>query len=220
MAEKFTIDEAVQTGWNKFLQNIGPLLLFVSLPVIGIPIAIQTPEYIMAFLGDKVDNNIQVLWAVIMFPVKLVVSAFLHMGMYRIALKAVDGQPFGFNDYMEAAPNFLNYCCAAVLNFLMMMVGVLAFLVGSLVVMVLFYWYGFLIVDKRMGPLQALGGSLTLCKGAYADVAILWLVVFAINLVGFLAFVIGLIPAQLLTLLVLGRAYRRLLENTPELNAT
>jgi uncharacterized membrane protein len=219
MAEKFTIDEAVQFGWNKFLEKVGPLLLVVSLPVIFIPLVISAPEYIMAFMGDKIDNNIQMVWNLIMMPVKIFVNIFLHMGMIRISLKAVDGQDFGFNDYMEALPNFWSFLAAGFLYFVLTMLGMIALFVGALVVFVLFHWYSYLIIDKRFGPLQALGGSLALCKGAYADLAILWLVIFAISIVGFIALIIGIIPAQLLTLMILARVYRRLVENTPEISA-
>ncbi len=223
MAEKFTIDEAVQTGWSKFLENVGPMLLFVSLPVIVIPIVLGVPEFAIQIMNYKGENNtltmIGLLVQLLMLPVKTCVQIVLAMGMIRISLKALDGVPFSFNDYMEAAPNFLNFLAAGFLYGAMLMVGFLCLILPGLAVFVVFHWYGYLILDKKMGPLQALGGSLTLCKDAYMDLAILWLVIFAINIVGFIALIIGLIPAQLLTLLILARVYRRLVENTPELAA-
>lgn len=223
MAEKFTIDEAVQTGWAKFLENVGPMLLFISVPVFFIPLIISIPEVAVSLLNYKHDNDtltwIGLLVQLLMMPVKVCVQMILTMGMIRISLKAVDGLPFSFNDYIEAAPNFLSMFAAGFLYGVMLIIGFLLFILPSLAVFVVFHWYAYLIIDKKFGPLQALGGSLTLCKDAYMDLAILWLVIFAINIVGFIALVIGLIPAQLLTLLILARVYRRLYENTPEFSA-
>lgn len=223
MAEKFTIDEAVQTGWAKFLENVGPMLLFVSVPVIFIPLIIGIPEIAIQIMNYKGENNtltmIGLLVQVLMWPVKVCVQMVLAMGMIRISLKALDGQPFSFNDYMEAAPNFLNFFAAGFMYGAMFCIGLLFFILPGLAAFVVFHWYAYLIIDKKFGPLQALGGSLALCKDAYMDLAILWLVIFAINIVGAIALIIGLIPAQLLTLLILARVYRRLVENTPELSA-
>lgn len=258
MAEKFTIDEAVSVGWSKFVQNIGPLLLFITLPQVVVAIIGEIPNIIVQVAAPALEKQpavslVLVGLALAWVPVKTVATVFIYMGSIRCALRAHDGKPFGFEQYTEGLPQFLNFVCAAFLvgclTGLSVLIGLVPFsisalgagvmsgamkfegvqfvgiavmifgaLIGAipmLITFVAFHWYPYLIVDKNSGPLQGIGGSIKLCSGAWMDLAILWLVIFAIHIAGALCLIIGIFPAMLISMLALAHVYRRLEQATP-----
>jgi len=87
----------------------------------------------------------------------------------------------------------LNYVIASIAYGLMVMVGFLLLIVPGIFLALKYQFYGYLITDRGMGPIEALKESGRLTEGAKKDLFVFWLTFFCGILV--IMIVLGLLIA-------------------------
>ena len=91
-SQRFTIGEALSYGWKKLQENIGPL--------VSAAVAILAVNLLFWLLGRG-------FLAGLMSLIGWFVSILISMGLIRIALKIVDGQPVETADLFQRADQAL-----------------------------------------------------------------------------------------------------------------
>jgi uncharacterized membrane protein len=194
------VGDAVGYGWSVYWKNVATLVV-IGIVVVGIDLVISA-------VARSVDNlGVQL---VIQFAA-LFLSLLISLGWIRVSLEVTRGvQPtlgdlFRFEGYGP-------YVGAAILFALGFYVGLILFVVPGLIFAVTFGFFGFVIAERGddIGVIESLRASADLTRGNRWPLFGLGIVLFLINLVGVLAFVVGLIFTLGITIIAWAYAYRTL----------
>ncbi len=211
--KKFSIKEAVQFGWNTMGRNFwffaGALILLLLINI--------TPDILRAVVektqGTKPPLSTLVFLALfgLLFWVFQMVAG---IGLLRIALKLCDNLKQEFSDLFSCFPLFFKYLGGMTLYGLIVLGGLILLVVPGIIWAVKFQYYGYCIVDKKMGPVAALKKSAAMTRGTKGDLLLFNLLLIGINILGLIALFIGLFATIPVTLIAQTRVYRILSEQT------
>jgi hypothetical protein len=189
----FSIAEAVKFGWSTVIGNLG-LWIVALLIVLGV-------------------NVFPVFFdSIIVYIVAWFFTMVVGMGMFRLALRFVDGGRGELVDLFSTITLVPSYLIASILLSIVASIGFLLLIIPGIYLAVRLHFYGWAIIDKEIGPLAALDRSWAITRGAFWNIFLLMIVLFLINLLGMLVLAVGLIVTAPLSLVALGYAYRRLEE--------
>ena len=91
-------------------------------------------------------------------------------------------------------------------------VGLLLCIIPGIILSVRFQFFGWAIVDRELGPFEAMQESWELTRGSFWNLVLLWLVLAGINILGALALGVGLLITSPMSMVAVGFVYRRLEE--------
>jgi Protein of unknown function (DUF975) len=161
-----------------------------------------------------------------------VAQTYLTAGQMLFLLKVAKGRNAEISDVFAGGRYLLPLTLANILSMLAIL-GILAFIsricsaagnqgatlpivsgvcvllcvVGLVAFLVRFSQYPYLIIDRNAGAVESFGLSNRLMRGHEGQLILLWLLFIAINILGFLAFCIGLIFSIPLTFLLMAVFY-------------
>jgi hypothetical protein len=138
------------------------------------------------------------------------VNAFLMLGLWKVGLAAVDGQPIQVGMLFSYSKLWWKAGLANLALSLTVGGFALLLLVPGLIVSVLFFCWGLLVVDKGLPPFQALNESYHLVKPRLLTWVMLSLISLIAVVVGLICLVVGVIPAMALIVILACVAYRRI----------
>jgi len=200
--KRFSIDEAIRFGWNTVRANLGLM--------VGLTIVVNA----LSGAGGAL-HAVPVLGSIGGW----LLATIMAMGMTRIVLKFVDGGRGDFNDLFSNFDVFLDYLGASVLYGLIVLGGLCLLIVPGIIWAIRFGFFGYFILDRKLGAIDALKASSALTKGAKGDLFIFGLAAIGINILGALCLGIGILVTQPTTSLAAGFIYRRLQAGSaPDLN--
>src|SRR5262245_8498413 len=87
-------------------------------------------------------------------------------------------------------------------------IGIPLLVVIGVIIALMFFFSGFLVIDRGLGPIQALKESHRITQGYKWTLFVLSLLLFLINVAGLLALIVGLLVSAPVSLLALTHAYR------------
>lgn len=210
---KFSLDDALAAGWRgtwkyfwAYLGIVTTMFLFSSIPtLVGLSFTWGNQSMAMMMLGMVLSICGAVLQDVI------------ALGMINVNLMALDGKPIVSRDVFSVFPLFLKYIGAGILYKLMMFFGYICFIVPGIILQIKFQFYGYFIVERKMGPIQALKASSVITKDAKMDLFLFGIVQWFINSLGAMIFLVGSFPAYVINSLASASVYRQLVSHTPVL---
>ncbi len=199
--KKFSIEEALRFGWENAKAHFG---FFAILLVV---------VFIISAMFSVIENITMREMQLVSLAARLVsavVSLILGMGLVRISLKFVDGQPAEFSDLFSGMQNFISYAAASILYGLMVFCGFILLIIPGIILLIQFQFATYSIVDEQTRPIEALKRSAQLTKGAKLDLLLFGLVILFLNFAGLLAFIIGLFVSIPVSMLATAYVYRQL----------
>jgi uncharacterized membrane protein len=137
-----------------------------------------------------------------------VAQVWLQLGLFRMALKLVDGQPISTSDFLKGHGDFLVFLLAWVLYTLVVGAGLLLLIVPGLMWAVRYGLYGFVVVDQHAEPVEALKRSAVLTEGVRWEVFAFGLAAIGVNILGAIALGVGLFVTIPLTAVAAAKVYR------------
>jgi hypothetical protein len=199
----FSIQEAFSAGWEAFKSRIGffigLLLLYwalTAIPQVGI-------------------QQIKNIWlALPLAVIILLFEYFLKAGIIKISLAVADGGDAQIGDLFSGWPVFVPLLLATLLFALAIGIGFVLLIVPGIIVSIMFQYYGYFIVDKKMGPVEALKASAALTKGVRWKLFGFGLVIALLNIGGALLLLLGLFVTVPVSLVAVAHVYRKLLPQT------
>lgn len=141
------------------------------------------------------------------------VEIYLNAGVLKIIIKDVNGEEPELFDMFTAQDVYINFLIAGILYGLAVGFGVLLFIVPGIIFAIMWQFYKFGVVDKKLGPVEALRYSGDLTKGYRWTILGIDIVLILVNLAGALALGIGLLFTVPLTMIAEAVMYKRLRDN-------
>ena len=203
--QKFSKSEAIRFGWNTMKSNLG---FFVGLLIIA-GLIYYLPGIIAELLKEKAP-----IISFIITITSWVLSLVIQMGLIKIALRFSNNEKGEFADLFSCFPLFFKYLFASLLYGLIVIGGIILLIIPGIIWGIKFQFFSYFIVDKGLGPIEALKRSSTITKGAKWDLFLFGLLVWLINLLGALCLLVGLFATIPTTGVAMAFVYHKLLAQT------
>jgi uncharacterized membrane protein len=207
MNDSLSFRDALATGW-KITKSRFPLLL----GYIGTLMLLGGVRYLI----DKPIESVGIK-AVIGIGFQIL-NWFLTFNALAVSLKLVDDQEVAYVDFWRPQSNFWFYVLATLLYGLVIGLGTLLLIVPGIILGLMLMFYGYVMIEKKRGPIQAFKESKRLTDGVKWDLFLFSLLVIGLNLLGFLALFVGVLVTMTVTFIAMAHLYRqraRALESIP-----
>ncbi len=198
----FSKGEAIRFGFEKAKQY---LFFFIVLFFIWIAVSVI---YALAYFLVVIIVGPQGSLLANIF--NWVFSSILTLGMIQIALKIVENKKPEYKDLF-----FLNwrllfvYIIANLARSIAIIVGLLLLIIPGIIIFIKLQFIDYLIVDKKM-EFEAFNKSWEMTKGVKWNLFVFGILLFLINVLGFLALIIGLFITLPLSLIATAFVYKKL----------
>jgi len=197
---QFSATECIRFGWSTFkrrgwfLVGMTALMLVLSWVIAGIAGAFATRDF-GGFIGAVAN---------------IALSTLLSMGFTAVMIRAHDMlESVAVGDLWHPKP-FWKFIVAQILVGLIVFVGLVLLIVPGIIAILVFLFVLYIVIDKELGPIEALKESARITRGSRWELLLLVLIVFVLNLVGALALLVGLLVSIPVTTLAMVHAYRML----------
>jgi len=178
-AARLDIGAALSYGWEKFVANLGTMILIVAIFfgvqfVFNIAIQFLRPNGLITGL----------LVAGVFIAIAVFVGFMIEAGLIRAALAITEGRPPEAN-MLFSTERLVPFAIGAVIVGLLSFVGILVCCIGYVVVRLFLLFWGFYVLDPKRNdePVDALKNSYNLVSKNAGDVLVFAIVVVVINIV-------------------------------------
>lgn len=204
----FSIGEAVRFGWHGMKSRFW---FFIGLQLIVFVVSLL-PGFLAGVVGiETVGSQGEPTgagWVVQI--ISSLLQVFLGIGVLMVALKVVDQKKPEWKDLVSGSPVFLKFLGTSILYSVIVLVGFVLFIIPGVILSIMFQFAPYFVVDKGVGPIQALKMSAAATKGSRWNLFLFGLVTVLIGLLGLIALIVGLLVAYPVILLAATYVYRRL----------
>ena len=205
-----SVGDCVRYGWETFKQRpwilIGGFLLAMiisALPGLFGPMPEIGPD------GQIIQHPVTTLDVVVSLA-SVVVSVFVGLGLTTFSLRAHDNiQGLQIADLWNPGP-FWRFLGAHILSVIAIAIGFLLLIVPGIILSLGLSFVPYLVVERGLSPIEAMKESWRITKGHKWELALLFLALVGINLLGVLALGIGIFVALPITIIAFAHAYRTL----------
>ncbi|MBP9761094.1 MAG: hypothetical protein KBD15_02550 [Candidatus Magasanikbacteria bacterium] len=203
--KSLAMGEAIRYGWNTMKQHIGFFILFL---LMYMAIYIGTSVIFAIVSGDN---------AVVYFIgniILMVFDVFLSLGLIRVTLSIIDNKKPDVKELFAEGQQLLDGVILTVLYGLIVLGGTLLFIIPGIIWSIKYSQSFYLLVDKKMKPMEALKQSGLMMEGVKMEYLGYSLLYALIIIAGVLALIVGLFAAVPTTMMAGTWIYRRLLNQT------
>ncbi|MDR3624917.1 MAG: hypothetical protein P4L16_07255 [Chlamydiales bacterium] len=198
----FSVGESIKFGWNKMKEHFWFFVGFILLASISLII----PFGISAYFDAHQYPLLRILFLVIYFILALVVN----MGFIKASLAVKDQNKAKISNLYSCFPLFFKFLIAHILYMLIIAAGLILLVFPAVIWATRYGFYGYLIVDQKLGPIKALKMSAKITMGVKWDLFALYAVLYIIGVIGVLCLGIGMFATVPLTILATAWVYRNL----------
>ena len=201
--QSFSKREAIAQSWQRFKEK----WLFLICLVLITTLVAALVEYAVR---DVESGGIGLLLVLLNFVVQIIIG----MGITLIMLRVYDRTETHYADLFEPIKLFWRYLAVVVLTMIVVLIGTLLFIIPGIIASIALFFAPYLVIDRKMGPVEAMKESLRITNGHKWNIFILGLIIGGLNLIGALALGVGLLVTVPLSWLVAVYVYRWV-ENPP-----
>lgn len=201
----FLIGEAIKYGWNIMKAN---LWFFV-----GVLIVAWLVTAIPRGIADRLQEDasgLSVLFNIIYWIAQTIIS----IGIIKIALKFLADEKPRFAELFRFQGNFWRYVGSSILYGLIVAAGIILFIVPGIYWAIKFQFFGYCIVDQKLGPVEALRQSSKITYKVKWKLLGFGSVIAGINILGLICLFVGLFATIPTTMIAFAYIYRKLLSQT------
>jgi hypothetical protein len=201
--EKFSKKSAIKFGWEiakKKIKFFIPLLILVF----GV-------SFLFDYLSD-VEKKESFLISFLLTIIGVAFSAIFSLGLIKISLKICDEEKPKFSDLFSQYRLFFRYFFASVLEGLITLFGFILLIIPGIILSIRLGFFDYLIVDKNSRIIESLKKSWEITRGNTWNLFLFYLLLGLINVLGFLALIVGLFWSIPTTMLANAFVYRKLSE--------
>jgi hypothetical protein len=156
----FTIGSALSFGWETFKKR--PWFFIVA------ALLILLAPSLVSVLTDEIDTLLAGTIgtpAIITIPVDLALNTLITMGSTAFYLAAHDDSDTVALSALWHPRPFWNYFAAFILVLVVTMIGLVLLIVPGIILMLMFMFAPYLVIDRKLGPIDAMGESNRITRG-------------------------------------------------------
>jgi hypothetical protein len=209
--QKSILEDSLSFAWTKTWGNIVDLLKCMGIPLVVSIIISFILDFVLGAMGKGPFQAL--LKMLLMLPVQLI----LQMGMINIALKVYNGESFDLPDFFQTKGNIIQFFIGSFCYSASVLAGILLLIFPAFIWGTKFSFFDVRIVDTGIDGIDGFKDSGKITDGSKMELLMLYLLLLAIQVGGLICLLIGLIPAQIICFLAKVYAYKRCLQNHPEL---
>jgi uncharacterized membrane protein len=199
--KKFSIEEAIMFGWETVKKNF---TFFIGLFIIVFLIRI-----VASFVFSSIKEKDIFYW--LLYSLDIVLSMIISLGLIRVFLNFIDDTKSEIKDLFSQYRLFFNYLIAYLVYLFIIFLGFVFLIIPGIYLMIRLQFFKYLIVDKKMKPMESLKKSWTMTNGSALNLFLFGVAVFFANLFGFIFFFVGLMVSVPVTMMASTFVYRKLL---------
>jgi uncharacterized membrane protein len=147
----------------------------------------------------------------------IVINIVVKIGLIKISLSFCDEQKPPFATLFDAWDCFWRVIGTGILYALIILAGFILFIIPGIIWAVKFSLCYYFVIDKGLGPIEALKASSRTTMGIKWQLFGFGIVCGLINLLGLLCLIVGIFATYPTVLVASALVYRQLLTQTPEL---
>lgn len=180
---------AIQYGWRAMWGRPEIILVLFVAGLLGSSLSLAG-SFVEAFHGPKILN-------VSLSLAGAFVQIYFSMTALRYCLKVARGEPTGINELFAGGP-YLNVFLCGLLSGLLIIIGFLLLIVPGIILALGLGQATALVVDRGLGPIEAMRESWRITMGRKWDLLALGLLSCLVVLAGLLACLVGVVFAAVL----------------------
>ncbi len=182
MTNSFSKKAAILFGWEKFKEHAQVLLgVFATIGAIS-------------FVFDKTDKlEVSILVVIVLGVVGFALQTILNMGAIRIVLDIYAGKEVKYGGIISERSLWWKFILAEILTAVVVAVGLIFLIVPGVIAAIGFFFVQYIVIDKKLGPVDALKDSWRLAKGHKWNLFLFAVLIILVNIAGLIALGIGLL---------------------------
>lgn len=137
-------------------------------------------------------------------------SIFFEIGFIKIVLKLIDGHKAEIQELWAYPQYFINLLVSSILYGLIVGVGFILLVVPGIYLALRLQFYSFYVVDKNAGITDSLKMSWEATKGNTLNIFLFVLILIALNILGAIALLVGLLVTIPVSFIAVALLYRKL----------
>lgn len=198
----FSVGECISYGWETTKRKFGFLFKF-QLILLAIYVGIMIVSVVMQMSDSAFSKFVAniFIW---------IIDIIIGIGIIAVALKISDGKTSRCSDIVGDTSMFWKYLGGSILYALIVLGGLILLVIPGIVWAVKYQFWAYFLVDKRIGPVEALKRSGKITMNRKWQLFGFDLTLVGIYLLGAIALLIGLFWAFPTILLATVYAYRKL----------
>lgn len=204
--QKFSKREALTFGWEITTSNF---VFFFWLIVL-----FATFSFSVAYLGDLFGQQNILLGSLTIFIIAVVGGIILEMGILLITLELYDQKKPRYKDILIPKGYLFRYLIAKIVYGLIVVAGLILLIVPGIIWSLKYAFVRYFIVDKGLSIKEAFSESSRITSGSKWNIFWLGILLAIINILGALAFGVGLLLSIPITIMAYAYVYRKLLEGS------
>lgn len=194
----FSISEALKYGWTQTKAHYAFFL------VIGIIV------FVITHLLDSMSKSDDVT-VVVANLISIIFTLFINVGMVKVLLKIVNNSKPTHQEFFSITPQqFFRYLGCSILYGLLVLIGLVLLIIPGIIAIVRLQFGYYFLIEKDMGPVDALKASWDATRGHGMDLFLFVLMFAIINFIGAIFFGIGLIVTIPITMIATVFIYKKL----------
>jgi len=198
----FLISETIHSGWDRAKQRLG----YFSLMFVGAIIISELPSIVASGMPD--ESVVGALLSIAGAVLSIVVSR----GILKISIEEARDQNSSWRSLICNWREIGWYFVASLVYGLITLAGFLLLIIPGIYWSLKYQYMLYLVVDKKMGIRESMSTSAKMTDGVKWDLVGFGFVTGIINLLGFLALLIGLFLTVPATAVARAKVYDRLLK--------
>ncbi|MBT3230209.1 hypothetical protein HN358_00280 [Candidatus Uhrbacteria bacterium] len=195
----FSDGAAIRFGWEKMKEHLG-FFIIMFLVMIGAAI-------LPMILGIFISEDYWYL-SILLFLAYFVLATIMGVGFIQIVLDITDGKKPVIATLFTRWNVFFKYLGVMIVYGFVVYVGFFLLIFPG-VIWSLKYWFApLLVVDKGMGPIEAMKKSSEMTMGLKWDLLGFYSVTSVVNVIGMLCLYVGLVFTAPTTMIAMTKVYR------------
>lgn len=193
-----SVQAALHYGWDTFKKRPG---FFIGMTAIIFVVSWVT-GFILGMLGLK-ENFLGAI-------LNLLVTTLLDLGVVATMLKIYEAPESAKIEDLWHPQQYLSYLVATILTAIIVVVGLILLIVPGVIAALMLLFVKFIVVDRKMGPIDAIKESARMTKGNRMTLFLLVLSIAVINIIGAILLLVPLLVTIPVSTLAMVYTYRKL----------
>lgn len=202
MNNSLSASECIKFGWETFKKR--PWIFIGAMALMFIA------SFINSAISGGLNESGNGFLVLLGFILSVAIGVYIEMILTSFLLKTHESvESVSWKDVSSNLP-FWKYLGAKIFAVLLIIIGFILLIIPGIILALMFFAVQYLVIDKKLGPVEALKESKRITDGHKWDLLVLMIVVIILNVLGVLVFFVGLLVTIPVSALAMVHAYRTL----------